>query len=95
MSEWLEEFIEKELEGKEKPINRCELCDVYYSSEYCRIEHLNGKRHKTALLGEEIMREPSCKICKIEYQSVEHRNQHLSGKLHHSNRNGKWSLTQK
>lgn len=24
-------------------VNGCDQCGVYYSSEYCRLEHLNGK----------------------------------------------------
>lgn len=92
MLEWLEMFVEEELEGREKPENKCQLCEVYYSSQFCRLEHLNGKQHQTALFGEEAMRKSGCVVCHVEYLSMSHMKQHLSGKAHRSNRNGIWKV---
>jgi hypothetical protein len=97
MSEWLERFVDEELEGRgEKPDeNKCQLCEVYYSSEFCRLEHLNGKRHQTSLLGEEKTRKSGCAICQVEYLSLSHMRHHLVGKAHHSNMKGTWKKVKK
>lgn len=31
---------------------RCNACDVDYSSEYCKHEHLNGRRHRETVSGD-------------------------------------------
>ena len=38
----LDDFIFTQVDDESK---RCNQCDVYYSSEQCRLDHLNGKRH--------------------------------------------------
>lgn len=83
MSGWLERFVEEVLEGREMAENKCQLC---------RLEHLGGKQHQRALLGEEATRLPGCKVCHVEYLDVSHMKRHLSSKSHQTNMKGTWKV---
>jgi hypothetical protein len=68
----------------------CELCDVHYSSEYCRLEHLKGNQHQTALYGNQIPKETNCDACHVEYRSISHMKEHLNSHRHRQNKRQLW-----